>query len=58
MFGNYVPTEEPCWYLILELKELVELAFAAHFREDDIVYFDPKITAHNALFDDLFPDER
>jgi hypothetical protein len=58
LFATSVPEDEPCWALIRELKELVELSFAPALHVDDIVAFESKIKSHDASFLELFPNER
>jgi len=57
IFGSHIPADEPCWVLILELKALVELAFAAVLDESDLVYFEAKIRSHNVMYNEIFPEE-
>jgi len=56
IFGNYVPSNDLCWELMLLLKDIVEIAFAPALHESDLSYFQSKIDCHISLFSDVFPE--
>lgn len=41
---------------MLELKDVVEVAFANSFHANDVAYFHSKTNCHNLLFHEVFPD--
>lgn len=55
LIGARVPSNEPAWQVLCDLKDIVELAVAPLHTEDSISYLDFKITEHRAVFQEVFP---
>lgn len=53
-----VPSNEPAWQVLCDLKDIVELAVAPLHTEDSISYLDFKISEHRAVFQEVFSHER
>lgn len=53
-----VPSNEPAWQVLCELKDIVELVVAPFHTEDSISYLDFKISEHRTVFQEVFPHER
>ena len=58
LIGARVPSSEPAWQVLCELKDIVELFVAPLHTEDSISYLDFKISEHRAVFQEVFPHER
>lgn len=55
IIGHLIPEGEPAWLVLLDLKEIVELAVAPIHNHETIAYLDCKITEHRHRFLELFP---
>ncbi len=55
IIGDLIPEGEPAWLVLLDLKEIVELAVAPLHNQETIAYLDCKITEHRNRFLELFP---
>lgn len=55
IIGDLIPEAEPAWLVLLDLKEIVELAVAPLHNQETIAYLDCKITEHRDRFLELFP---
>lgn len=55
IIGDLIPEAEPAWLVLLDLKEIVELAVAPLHNKETIAYLDCKITEHRDRFLELFP---
>jgi len=55
IIGDLIPESEPGWLVLLDLKEIVELAVAPIHNEETIAYLNSKITEHRHRFVELFP---
>ncbi|KAA8580464.1 hypothetical protein FQN60_005999, partial [Etheostoma spectabile] len=51
LVGTRVPSTEPAWHVLCELKDIVELVVAPFHTEDSISYLDFKISEHRAVFE-------
>lgn len=58
LIGAIVPSNEPAWQILCDLKDIVELAVAPLHTEDSISYLDFKISEHRAIFQEVFPHKR
>ena len=58
LIGARVPSNEPAWQVLCDLKDIVELAVAPLHTEDSISYLDFKISEHRAVFQEVFPHVR
>ena len=55
LIGIKIPTDDDVWYLLMELKDIVELCFAPCITEHAVGYLATKIAAHKRLYKELFP---
>ncbi len=55
IIGDLIPENEPAWLVLLDLKEIVELAVAPIHNEETIAYLNCKIVEHRHRFVELFP---
>jgi hypothetical protein len=55
IIGDCIPNENIFWELLMQLKDIVQLAFAPIFTESSIVYFDTVIKSHRLLLREAFP---
>lgn len=55
MIGHLIPEEELAWHVLLDLKDIVELAVARFHTDDTIAYLECKITEHRQKYTELFP---
>lgn len=58
LIGARVPSKEPLWQVLCDLKDIVELVVPPFHTEDSICYLDFKISEHWAVFQEVFPHER
>lgn len=58
LVGTRVPSNEPAWQVLCELKDIVELVVAPFHTEDSISYLDFKISEHRTVFKEVFPHEK
>ncbi|OON91157.1 MAG: hypothetical protein ATN32_02455 [Candidatus Epulonipiscium fishelsonii] len=58
LIGARVPSNEPVWQVLCDLKDIVELVVAPFHTEDSISYLNFKISEHRAVFQEVFPHER
>lgn len=58
LIGARIPSNEPAWQVLCDLKDIVELAVAPLHTEDSISYLDFKISEHRAVFQEVFPHEK
>ena len=55
IIGDLIPEAEPAWLVLLDLKEIVELAVAPFHNKETLAYLDCKITEHRDKYLELFP---
>ncbi|XP_028332484.1 uncharacterized protein LOC114481687 [Gouania willdenowi] len=53
--GQRVPLDEPAWQVILDLKDLVELAVAPEHTTQSIAFLEAKICDHRYRLKEVFP---
>ena len=58
MIGDVLPDSEPVWQIILDLKEIVELAVAQIHTEESIGYLQFKISDHRQKYQEVFPNRK
>ncbi|KAK0144205.1 hypothetical protein N1851_017432 [Merluccius polli] len=58
LIGTRVPSNEPAWQVLCELKDIVELVVSPFHTEESISYLDFKISEHRTVFKEVFPHER
>ena len=58
IIGSLVPEDEPTWHVILDLKDILELAVAPVHCDESISYLECKISEHCQRYQDLFPNNR
>lgn len=58
MIGHHIPEGDETWEVLMNLKDLVELAVSASFTEESLYFFDCKIAEHRDLFQKVFPNEK
>ncbi|XP_059180201.1 uncharacterized protein LOC131959109 [Centropristis striata] len=56
--GNKVPEGNAAWAVLMELKEVVELALCPSFTDETIDYFVWKISDHRQTLQEVFPELR
>jgi hypothetical protein len=54
MIGSFVPNDNVHWHFLLELKDIVEMAFAFKLSQGHLMSLTVKIQDHLAAFRDLF----
>ncbi len=54
MLGHLIPEDELAWQVLLDLKDIVELAVARFHTDDTIAYLECKITEHRQKYTELF----
>lgn len=57
LIGDFVPEDELAWQVILDLKEIVELAVAPVHTQETIAYLDVKVSEHRQRLLELIPGE-
>jgi hypothetical protein len=58
MIGSFVPNDNVHWHFLLELKDIVEMAFAFKLSQGHLMSLTVKIQDHLAAFRDLFPSKK
>lgn len=58
MIGDVIPDGEPVWEIILDLKEIVDLAVAQIHTEESIGYLQFKISDHRQKYQEAFPNRK
>lgn len=58
IIGKKVPSNEPAWEILMNLKDIVELTVSPVHSEESICYLDWKIAEHRHLFQTVFPSEK
>lgn len=58
MIGDVIPEGESVWEIILDLKEIVELAVAQVHTEESTGYLQCKISDHRQKYPEAFPNQR
>ena len=56
MIGSSIPEQEPSWEILMDLKEIVEIAVSPTLSEEILCYLGSKISDHRKLLIDTFPD--
>ena len=56
--GSRVPEGDKIWEILMELKDIVELAVSHSFTDDTIQYMASKILDHRQLLQEVFPNLR
>ncbi|KAG9277980.1 hypothetical protein AMEX_G5760 [Astyanax mexicanus] len=59
MIGSTIPEQEPSWEILMDLKEIVEIAVSTTLSEEILCYLESKISDHRnprKLLLDTFPD--
>lgn len=55
LLGQKVPTDEPAWKLLLDLKDIVEVVVSPVQTQESIAYLNFKISEHRVRFKEVFP---
>lgn len=55
LIGHCVPENEPAWLVLMDLKEIVELAVAPIHTDQSIAYLESKIVEHRYRYQEQFP---
>nr|XP_054604470.1 uncharacterized protein LOC129165387 isoform X1 [Nothobranchius furzeri] len=58
LIGSKVPERDTFWEVLMELKDVVQLAMSQIFNEETIQYLACKILDHRQLFQEVFPNVR
>lgn len=58
LIGSRVPEGDKFWEVLMELKDIVELAMSHTFTDDTIQYMACKISDHRQLLQEVFPNLR
>lgn len=58
LIGSRVPEGDKIWEVLMELKDVVELAMCHTFTDDTIQYMAWKISGHRQLLQEVFPNFR
>lgn len=58
IIGPLVHQDEPIWHVLLDLKDIVELAVAPVHSDESIAYLECKISEHRQRYQELFPNSR
>lgn len=58
MIGDVIPDGEPVWEIILDLKDIVELAVSQIHTEESIGYLQFKISDHRQKYQEAFPNQK
>ncbi len=58
LIGDVIPEGESVWEIILDLKEIVELAVAQVHTEESIGYLQSKISDHRQKYQEAFPNQK
>lgn len=53
-----MPADEPVWLMILDLKDIVELALSFVHTDETIAYLECKICEHRRKYQELFPSKQ
>lgn len=56
MIGSSIPEQKPPWEILMDLKEIVEIAVSSKFTEEILGYLENKISDHRNLLIHCFPD--
>lgn len=56
IIGLLVPEDEPIWHVVLDLKDIVELAVAPVHSDESIAYLQCKISEHRQRYQEVFPN--
>ena len=54
--GNRVPDNDGAWSVLMDLKEVVELALCQSFTNDSLAYLQRKISDHRQTLQEVFPE--
>jgi len=58
IIGKLVPSDEPAWQVILDLKDIAELVVAPVHCLESIAYLECKISEHRERYQELFPEQK
>lgn len=58
LIGSRVPEGDKIWEVLMELRDIVELAMSHTFTDDIIAYMAWKISGHRQLLQEVFPNFR
>jgi len=58
LVGQKVPTDEPAWKILTDLKDIVDLVVSPVHTEESIAYLNFKISEHRVQLQEVFPDYR
>lgn len=58
LVGSKVPEGDAAWAVLMELKEVVELALCPSFTDETLDYFVCKISDHSQILQEVFPELR
>lgn len=58
LIGSRVPEGEKIWDVLMDLKDIVELAVSHTFTDNTIQYMASKILDHRQLLQEVFPNLR
>lgn len=56
LLGQKVPTDEPAWQLLADLKDIVDLVVSPVQTKESIGYLNFKISEHRVRFKEVFPE--
>lgn len=58
LIGSKVPERDKFWEVLMDLKDIVQLAMSHTFNQETIQYLACKILDHRQLFQEVFPNVR
>lgn len=58
LIGPKIPEHDPAWQILLDLKQIVELAVAPIHNSKSIAYLESKISDHRQRYKEVFPNKR
>lgn len=53
-----MPTDEPAWKLLADLKDIVEVVVSPVQTQESIAYLNFKISEHRVRFKEIFPESK
>ena len=56
LLGQKVPSDEPAWKLLADLKDIVEIVVSPVQTQESIAYLNLKISEHRVRVKEVFPE--
>lgn len=56
IIGSKIPEQEPAWEILMDLKEIVDIAVSNKLSEEALFYFSSKLRDHRKLLVHTFPE--